>query len=51
MHDRFGIGAAHAAEVMSQAVSRQVSHTVPACSREVPSAWKRPFTRPRFIRP
>ena len=37
--------------VMSHAVSQQVSQTVPACRREAPSAWNRPFTRPRFIRP
>ncbi len=37
--------------VTSHAVSQQVSHTVPACRREAPSAWNRPFTSPRFIRP
>ena len=37
--------------VRSQAVSQQVSHTVPPCRRLVPSAWNRPLTSPRFICP
>ena len=34
-----------------QAVSQQVSHTVPACRRDVPRAWNRPSTKPRFSNP